>query len=160
MADKPRPSRFQRRDGGYPPLAYDALEHRSSRLVQAHEYFAGRAREWLAVDADNIQARAAAIERAVRELMQMVVIDLTADENAQEIFETLNARGAQLTAGDLIKNFIFQRLTESGVRRRGSVRAVLEGVRVRVLGDGNQRGPRAPPAVIDVPEPVADREDR
>ncbi len=45
----------------------------------------------------------------------MVAIDLTADENAQEIFETLNARGAQLTAADLMKNFIFQRLTESGV---------------------------------------------
>jgi uncharacterized protein with ParB-like and HNH nuclease domain len=43
----------------------------------------------------------------------MVVIDLAADENAQEIFETLNARGAQLTAADLIKNFIFQRLLES-----------------------------------------------
>jgi hypothetical protein len=98
-----------------PPVAYDALEHRSSRLVQAHEYFAGRAREWLAIGAANIQARAGAIERAVRELMQIVVIDLAADENAQEIFETLNARGAQLTAGDLIKNFIFQRLTEAGV---------------------------------------------
>jgi hypothetical protein len=98
------------------PVAYDALEHRSSRLVKAHEYFAGRAREWLAIDADNAHARAGAIERAVRELMQMVVIDLAADENAQEIFETLNARGAQLTAGDLIKNFIFQRLTETGVR--------------------------------------------
>jgi hypothetical protein len=46
--------------------------------------------------------------------MQMVVIDLGAEENAQEIFETLNARGAQLTAADLIKNFIFQRLTETG----------------------------------------------
>src|SRR3974377_701347 len=44
----------------------------------------------------------------------MVVIDLAADENAQEIFETLNARGAQLTAADLIKNFVFQRLLESG----------------------------------------------
>lgn len=44
----------------------------------------------------------------------MVIIDLAADENAQEIFETLNARGAQLTAADLIKNFIFQRLLESG----------------------------------------------
>jgi hypothetical protein len=44
----------------------------------------------------------------------MVVIDLTADENAQEIFETLNARGAQLTAADLIRNFIFQRLLEAG----------------------------------------------
>ena len=51
----------------------------------------------------------------MRELLQIVVIDLTVDENAQEIFETLNARGAQLTAADLIKNFIFQRLMESGV---------------------------------------------
>ena len=49
-----------------------------------------------------------------RELLQMVVIDLAVDENAQEIFETLNARGAQLTAADLIKNFIFQRLLETG----------------------------------------------
>ena len=50
-----------------PPIAYDGLEHRSSRLVQAHQYFAGRAREWLAVGAANIQARAGAIERAVRD---------------------------------------------------------------------------------------------
>ena len=43
-----------------------------------------------------------------------MVIDLAVDENAQEIFETLNARGAQLTAADLIKNFVFQRLLDSG----------------------------------------------
>lgn len=96
-----------------PPLAHDLIEHRSSRLVRAHEYFSRRAREWLAVD-DDLQTRAGAIERTVRELIQIVVIDLTADENAQEIFETLNARGAQLTAADLVKNFIFQRLTEAG----------------------------------------------
>lgn len=98
-----------------PPVAYDGLGHRGSRLVQAHEYFAQRAREWLQADASEFEARAAAVERAVREQMQMVVIDLTAEENAQEIFETLNARGAQLTAADLIKNFVFQRLTEAGV---------------------------------------------
>ena len=55
-----------------------------------------------------------AVETVVRELLQMVVIDLAVDENAQEIFETLNARGAQLTSADLIKNFIFQRLLEKG----------------------------------------------
>ena len=42
------------------------------------------------------------------------MIDLTAQENAQEIFETLNARGVVLTAADLIKNFIFQKLSEQG----------------------------------------------
>ncbi|HZA37388.1 MAG TPA: DUF262 domain-containing protein, partial [Vicinamibacterales bacterium] len=57
---------------------------------------------------------AATLETVVRELVQIVVIDLTVDENAQEIFETLNARGAQLTAADLIKTFIFQRLLETG----------------------------------------------
>lgn len=98
-----------------PPVAYDELPERTSRLVKAHQYFAERAREWLQGDDDGLPLRAGAVERAVRELLQMVVIDLNADENAQEIFETLNARGAQLTAADLIKNFVFQRLTESGV---------------------------------------------
>jgi uncharacterized protein with ParB-like and HNH nuclease domain len=32
------------------------------------------------------------------------------DENSQDIFETLNSRGVELTAADLIKNFVFQRL--------------------------------------------------
>jgi Protein of unknown function DUF262/Protein of unknown function (DUF1524)/Restriction Enzyme Adenine Methylase Associated len=97
------------------PVDYDSLAHRGSRMVQAHQYFASRAREWLQASADgDVQVRAAAVERSVRELMQMVVIDLSADENAQEIFETLNARGAQLTAADLIKNFVFQRLIEVG----------------------------------------------
>lgn len=96
-----------------PPLNYDKLVHKSSRLAKAHEYFAERAREWLHADGD-LATRAAAIELAVREQIQMVVIELSAEENAQEIFETLNARGAQLTAADLIKNFIFQRLSEDG----------------------------------------------
>ena len=98
-----------------PPLDYGTLEDRTSRITQAHEYFAKRSREWLVADEKNIPVRASAIERAVRELIQMVVIDLAADENAQEIFETLNARGAQLTAANLVKNFIFQRLIDSGV---------------------------------------------
>ena len=42
------------------------------------------------------------------------MIDLSVAENAQEIFETLNARGTQLTAADLIKNFIFQKRQEIG----------------------------------------------
>ena len=54
-----------------------------------------------------ITTRAVAIETVVRELLQIVVIDLTIDENAQEIFETLNARGAQLTAADLSKTSSF-----------------------------------------------------
>src|SRR3989441_394299 len=98
-----------------PPVDYDATGHRGERMVEAHHFFSEQAREWLALRGpEATAARAAGIETVGRELIQLVVIDLTVDENAQEIFETLNARGAQLTAADLIKNFIFQRLLETG----------------------------------------------
>ncbi len=98
-----------------PPVVYSSLEHQGERLVDAHQYFAEQARTWLELNGpEDLPLRAEKLEHSVRELLQMVVIDLTADENAQEIFETLNARGAHLTAADLIKNFVFQRLMESG----------------------------------------------
>src|SRR5665213_2493507 len=98
------------------PVDYEALEDASSKMVAAHKFFAEQARDWLALNGDeDVQLRAEKLEHVVRELLQIVVIDLTADENAQEIFETLNARGAQLTAADLIKNLVFQRLLEQGV---------------------------------------------
>ena len=101
--------------GATPPVDYNVVGYRGERMVEAHRFFSEQAREWLSVDgAEAAQRRAAAVETVVRELLQMVVIDLAADENAQEIFETLNARGAQLTAADLIKNFVFQRLLETG----------------------------------------------
>jgi hypothetical protein len=101
--------------GAEPPIDYDAVGHAGERMVEAHRFFAERARAWLeAGGVDAVPLRAAAIETVVRDLLQLVVIDLGLDENAQEIFETLNARGAQLTAADLIKNFVFQRLLESG----------------------------------------------
>jgi hypothetical protein len=98
-----------------PPVDHDTLEHANERMVEAHRFFTIQARAWLSLNGTGeIQQRAVAIETVTRDLVQMVIIDLAADENAQEIFETLNARGAQLTAADLIKNFVFQRLIESG----------------------------------------------
>jgi len=97
------------------PVDYQQLEHRTSRMAKAHRFFASQCQEWLNEHgSEEVQVRAEAIERSARELLQIVVIDLTAAENAQEIFETLNARGAVLTAADLIKNFVFQRLLEQG----------------------------------------------
>lgn len=101
--------------GAPPPINYETIGFAEERMVQAHQYFSEQARLWLSSQGEEyVPARAATIETVVRELLQMVVIDLGADENAQEIFETLNARGAQLTAADLIKNLIFQRLQEPG----------------------------------------------
>jgi len=97
------------------PIDYSLIELKNERMVLAHRFFGEKVADWLNRDGpEHVHARAEAIETSVRDLLQVVVIDLNADENAQEIFETLNARGASLTAADLIKNFIFQRLLESG----------------------------------------------
>lgn len=101
--------------GAKPPIDYTAISYTGERMVEAHRFFSESAHAWLRMEGEEaIDSRAAAIETTVRDLLQLVVIDLATDENAQEIFETLNARGAQLTAADLIKNFIFQRLLETG----------------------------------------------
>lgn len=98
------------------PVDYRSLEFKDERLPQAHRYFSQQAAEWLQADGpEAVSGRADALEKTVRELLQLVVIDLDSDENAQEIFETLNSRGAQLSAADLIKNFVFQKLLEEGV---------------------------------------------
>lgn len=112
--NKDRPA-FNEVMGAEYPIDYSALKHSDSKLVLAHKFFSKRTAIWLNEHGpEKILERAGAIEKSVREFLQVVVIDLAAQENAQEIFETLNARGAVLTAADLIKNFIFQRLLEQG----------------------------------------------
>jgi hypothetical protein len=94
------------------PTDYEKLEHSSSRMVEAHRYFASEITKWLE-GSDSLEVSAGALVLTIRTLLQIVVIDLLVDEDAQEIFETLNARGTPLTAADLIKNFVFQRLDTS-----------------------------------------------
>lgn len=93
------------------PVNYGALKHKESKLAKAHQYFFQQAGEW--ISEGNSAERSKALVKAVSQYLQLVVIDLQADEDAQEIFETLNARGTPLTAADLIKNFVFQRLEVS-----------------------------------------------
>lgn len=97
-----------------PPVDHASLTHRDSRLSQAHEYFASHVGAWLDSDLESLALRADALAIALQNALQLVVIRLTADEDSQEIFETLNARGTPLTAADLIKNFVFQRLKVEG----------------------------------------------
>lgn len=96
-----------------PPIEYDDLTSRASLVIQAHRFFADQVAVWLAEDdatSNSTELRARALTGVLSQALQLVVIDLRADENSQEIFETLNARGTPLTAADLIKNFVFQRL--------------------------------------------------
>ena len=93
------------------PVDYGSLEHHGEPLVNAHAYFAAAAREYLSADP---LPRADALSVALLQGLQLVVIALDAEDDAQEIFETLNGRMTPLTAADLIKNLLFQRLARDG----------------------------------------------
>lgn len=96
-----------------PPIDYASLKSADSLIVRAHEFFAHQIRPWIGQD-EGAAGRAHALGIALQNALQLVVIQLTTDEDSQEIFETLNARGTPLTAADLIKNFVFQRLKLEG----------------------------------------------
>ena len=77
-----------------------------SLIVQAHEFFKLQARKWLQDAAGPIESRIDALEAAATSMLQMVVIDLSPQDDPNLIFETLNARGTRLEQSDLIKNFV------------------------------------------------------
>jgi len=95
------------------PLDYSQLENKKSRIVSAHKFFAEQTHAWLTQSTEGVIERAQALVEAVATRLQIVTIELKSDEDAQEIFETLNARGTPLTPAELIKNLVFQRLNEA-----------------------------------------------
>lgn len=81
----------------------------STRLVKAHQFFSSAISEWLGDD-EQAGMRARMLVPAILNRLEIASIRLDANEDAQAIFETLNARGTPLSAADLIKNFVFQNL--------------------------------------------------
>lgn len=99
-----------------PPVDHGDLAHADSLIVAAHAYFSTVVEQWLSPpDTDDHAIRAKELARVLLDGLQLVTIELHASENSQEIFETLNARGTPLTAADLVRNFVFQRLEDEGV---------------------------------------------
>lgn len=135
-------SAFDEVMGAEPPVDHTMLKHAGSLIARAHGFFVTQVRDWLTapaaegaatgaravatagvgvgggVGAGGFAARANALVLVLTRGLQLVVIDLQVQENSQEIFETLNARGTPLTAADLVKNFVFQKLEEEGVDTR------------------------------------------
>ena len=84
-------------------------EYRNSRIISAHDYFKTMAEQWLQkypVGEGQRDKAADALDRAVREFFELVVIDLNQADDPHIIFETLNARGTPLLPSDMIKNQI------------------------------------------------------
>jgi hypothetical protein len=78
-------------------------------IAHAYLYFYDTIGEWLgAATEPAFTDRLKALWQTIKDDMQVVVIDLDDDDDAQVIFETLNALGTPLLPADLIKNFLFQ----------------------------------------------------
>ncbi|MBO3725061.1 DUF262 domain-containing protein [Actinomyces bowdenii] len=95
---------------------------RASRFARADLYFRTVINDWLLSSPQDamssgqeetspeLAARATAVTGAAARGLRIVSIRLSPWEDAQSIFETLNARGTPLTAMDLVKNFLLQSL--------------------------------------------------
>lgn len=98
-----------------PPVDHDDLIQSDSQIIAAHRYFSTVVEQWLGgAGTEGFLTRAKELADVLLDGLQLVSIELGASENSQEIFETLNARGTPLTAADLIRNFVFQRLAADG----------------------------------------------
>ena len=95
--------------------AVEVLSIKGDALIQrAYRYFAEEFRSWLLPDNsdEGLLTRLRHLYGALKDDTTLVVIDLDTIDDAQEIFETLNALGAPLLPADLVKNYLF-RLAEA-----------------------------------------------
>ncbi|HEX9808692.1 MAG TPA: DUF262 domain-containing HNH endonuclease family protein, partial [Alphaproteobacteria bacterium] len=107
------------------PLARRKYARRADprpRRVEAYIFFYDQIGEFfLGTEADKPVASNVLLAMRLEECFQalkgallVVVIDLEQDDDAQVIFETLNARGAPLLPADLLRNYIFLRASRRG----------------------------------------------
>jgi uncharacterized protein with ParB-like and HNH nuclease domain len=81
---------------------------------QLSDFFVGTPSDPPAAADQPIAARLAECFTALKNALKVAVIDLERDDDAQVIFETLNARGEPLLPADLLRNFIFLRAARLG----------------------------------------------
>jgi len=79
-------------------------------IADAYLYFYEAVKDWVRPGENGMEGRLEILYQTLREKLRMVVIDLSTDDDAQLIFETLNARGTPLLPSDLVKNFLFHRV--------------------------------------------------
>ena len=90
-------------------------EYGESNIVRAHEFFKSQIDNWLTQVPDERESRATALERIIRNQLELVVIDLEVEDDPHIIFETLNARGTPLLESDLIKNMVMFEAENAGI---------------------------------------------
>lgn len=110
---------------GRHPLVYRKYARKPNprpRMVDAYllfyehlsEFFKGSDSEPPLCSDQPIETRLEECFQALKNVLQVVAIDLDQDDDPQVIFETLNARGEPLLPADLLRNYIFLRVARQG----------------------------------------------
>lgn len=84
------------------------------RSVAAHAYFKSKIEAHVMNGGPFDEHRLERLFEALKEGLAIVSIELEGGDDPQTIFETLNSRGVDLSPGDLMRNFIFQRAKGMG----------------------------------------------
>ncbi|KPG01222.1 hypothetical protein IP86_04985 [Rhodopseudomonas sp. AAP120] len=92
---------------GRPGASYPLKNH---NIANAYLFFHKEIDAWFVADEADIASRVKGLYGAIRDQLRLVVIDLDDKDDAQAIFETLNARGAPLLSADLVKNSLLGQL--------------------------------------------------
>lgn len=104
-------------EAGAPPALLKSFGLRADaarvgrNIPDAYLFFFESISDWLKAEDQKLSAeKIAALYSAIRDNVRLVVIDLDEKDDAQLIFETLNARGTPLLAADLVKNAILNEI--------------------------------------------------
>lgn len=89
-------------------------ESLGNAIADCYVFFHGALTEWLGPGQAEFEKRVEVLYETLRDRLRMVAIDLHEEDDAQVIFETLNARGTPLLPSDLVKNFLFHRAQREG----------------------------------------------
>ena len=97
------------------PVA-DRQDDPENLIDEAYAYFGAKIDGWAReVEGAERLARLHLLRITLCDLLKVVSITLELDDNAQVIFETLNARGTPLLALDLVKNAVFHEASRRGL---------------------------------------------
>jgi uncharacterized protein DUF262 len=77
-------------------------------FANAYRYFFKAVSEWLGSDTSVATTKADALSTALHQQIKLMALDIDPGEDAQVIFETLNARGTPLLPIDLVKNWLLR----------------------------------------------------
>lgn len=97
------------------PLPRYALLASEHRLRKAFEWFERKVGQHLKSEGGTDPGRwLAQLVESISDGLFFTVITVTDELNAYKVFETLNARGVQLSSTDLLKNYLFSVLDQGG----------------------------------------------